>query len=48
MLTVLLVRHRVVNGSNPGVVKYFSTSLSFESNSSDVYSVMFNAVNRWR
>ena len=36
-----LVMDPEVNGSNPGGVKCFSISLSFESNSSDIHRFMF-------
>ena len=40
-LAVHLDQDREVNGSNPGVVKIFSTRLSFESNSSDFSRLIF-------
>ena len=47
---VHLVMDLEVNGSNPDGVKYYSSRLSFESNSSDISGFMFqfevNVVNR--
>ena len=40
-LSVHVVIDREVNGSNPGVVNFFSTRLSCESSSSDICRFMF-------